>query len=427
MSIKHKLSLLGVFCATFILNEGFSQSSSSTYSSFGIGDFNNSGLIYNQAMGGLGISYGSGFNVNLVNPALAVKNTAFNFQAAFNYSRISATSDVQKQQLDGGGLNYVAMSLPVAPGKWAVGLGLNQISSVNYNLSATSAVENSDLLSVNNIQGDGGITEAYLQTGFQLFKNFNVGIHGSYVFGSTIRTNQLVLTDEASGPVGVSTEYYERLTLSDVAVKGGIHYLQNIGNEKYLNFGAIYHIFGNIKGVEYAKVADLGQASDPNSNGDILSDNVSGSITLPNKLGYGVSFEKINKFVIGLEAQHQNFSEYRNFNGGSDDLQDAFKVGLGAQFVPNIYSMDNLLDRITFRAGMEYEKTPYYISGKSINDIGINFGGSIPMNNLSMMNIALKYGSRGNTENGLVRENYFKISLGISINDNTWFYKRVFE
>lgn len=427
MSIKNKLYFLSVFCATFILNEGFSQSSSSTYSSLGIGDFNNSGLTHNQAMGGLGISYGNGFNVNLVNPALSVKNSAFNFQAAFNYSRISATSESQSEQLDGGGLNYVTMSLPVAPGKWTIGLGLNQISSVNYNLSASSAVENSDLMSLNTIQGDGGITEAYIQTGFELFKNFNLGIHGSYIFGSTIRSNQLVLSDEELGPVGASTEYYERLTLSDIAIKGGAHYLQKIGDQKYLNFGAIYHLFGDINGVEFAKVADLGEASNPDTPGDILSDNKKGSIFLPNKLGYGVSYEKINKFVIGLEVQHQDFSEYKSFNGSEGELQNSYKVGLGGQFVPNIYSIDNLLDRITYRAGLEYEQTPYIINGNSINDIGINFGGSIPMNNLSLMNLALKLGSRGTTNNGLVRENYFKVSVGISINDNTWFYKRVFE
>src|SRR5690554_3428356 len=143
MLIKNKLYLVGAFCAIFIFNDAFSQSSSSTYSSLGLGDFNNSGLTQNQAMGGLGISYGNGFNVNLVNPALSVKNTAFNFQAAFNYSRISATSETQTETLDGGGLNYVTMSLPVSPGKWTVGLGLNQISAVNYNLSAASEVENS--------------------------------------------------------------------------------------------------------------------------------------------------------------------------------------------------------------------------------------------------------------------------------------------
>ncbi len=427
MSIKNKLQFLAVFSATFILNESFSQSSSSTYSSLGIGDFNNSGLTHNQAMGGLGISYGTGFNVNLMNPALSVKNSAFNFQAAFNYSRIAASSEVQTEQLDGGGLSYVTLSLPVAPGKWTMGLGLNQISSVNYNLSATREVENSDLSSLNNIQGNGGITEAYLQTGFRLLKNLNVGIHGSYIFGSTIRTNQLVLSDDELGPVGVSTEYYERLTLSDVAVKGGVHYLQKIGDEKFLNFGAIYHIFGDINGVEYAKVADLGQASDPDAPGDILSDNIKGAVFLPNKLGYGISYERMNKFVVGVEFQQQDFSEYRSFNGTGGDLQNSYKVGLGGQFVPNIYSMDNVFERITYRAGFEYEQTPYNIGGVSINDFGINFGGSIPMNNLSLMNLAMKFGTRGGSGNGLVRENYFKVSLGFSINDNTWFYKRVFE
>lgn len=427
MLIKNKLNLIGAFCAILICNDAFSQSSSSTYSSLGLGDFNNSGLTHNQAMGGLGISYGNGFNVNLVNPALSVKNSAFNFQAAFNYSRITAVSENQTEKLDGGGLNYVTMSLPVSPGKWTVGLGLNQISSVNYNLTASSEVQNSDLMALNSIQGDGGITEAYVQTGFELFRNLKLGVHGSYVFGSTIRTNQVVLSDEDQGTVGVSTEYYERLSLSDLALKGGLHYLVKIGDQKNLNFGAIYHIFGDTKGVEYAKVADLGQASNPDAPGDILSDNKKGSIFLPNKLGYGLSYEKINKFVVGLEAQHQQFSTYRAFNGSVGDLRDYFKAGLGVQFVPDIYSMDNLLDRITYRAGIEYEKTPYIIDGTGIDDIGINIGGSVPMTSLSLLNFAAKFGTRGGTGNGLIRENYFKISLGISINDNTWFYKRVFE
>src|SRR5690606_27427774 len=145
--------------------------------------------------------------------------------------------------------------------------------------------------------------------GFQLFRNFNVGVHGSYVFGSTIRTNQLMLSDAELNPVGVSTEYYERLSLSDVAVKGGVHYLQKIGDQKYLNFGAIYHIFGNIKGTEYAKVADFGQVSDPEAPWDILSNDVKGSIVLPNKLGYGITYKRINKLAIGLEVQHQDFRE----------------------------------------------------------------------------------------------------------------------
>jgi hypothetical protein len=43
------------------------------------------------------------------------------------------------------------------------------------------------------------------------------------------------------------------------------------------------------------------------------------------------------------------------------------------------------------------------------------------------LNLALKAGTRGTINDGLVRENYIKVSLGLSINDNSWFYKKVFE
>ena len=62
-----------------------------------------------------------------------------------------------------------------------------------------------------------------------------------------------------------------------------------------------------------------------------------------------------------------------------------------------------------------------------VNDFGINFGTSIPVNNLSLVNMAMKVGRRGTADNGLIREAYFNFTLGFSLNDNSWFYKRVFE
>jgi hypothetical protein len=67
------------------------------------------------------------------------------------------------------------------------------------------------------------------------------------------------------------------------------------------------------------------------------------------------------------------------------------------------------------------------VANTQIDDLGINFGGSLPINSLSLVNFAVKFGRRGTTDNGLIRENYVNFSLGFSLNDNTWFYKRVFE
>jgi len=306
-------------------------------------------------------------------------------------------------------------------------MGLGQISSVNYSILVKGQVTNSDLSSINRVEGEGGISEAYLSYGFVLAKNLSLGIHGSYLFGSTIRTNQLALLNPDEAEFGFQTEYYERLTVSDVTYKAGLHYYFKAGSKSNIHVGATYHAFGNINGKEFAKIADFGQASRPDTDGDVLSNNEKGTIFIPSNLGYGISYEKINKFVIGLEAQMQNFSQYRSFAGVQGELGDTYRVALGGQIVPNFSMASNVFKRSTIRFGVEYQQTPFILNQTQITDIGINFGASVPINSLSLMNFAFKFGSRGTLNNNLIKEDYFGLTLGFSLNDNTWFYKRVFE
>jgi hypothetical protein len=168
-----------VLCTFIIFSKAYPQSSSSTYSALGLGEFNYSGLTQNQGMGGLGISFGTGWGVNYMNPALSTRNTIFNFQAALNYKRINVTSSSDKETIDGGGISYVALSFPVKSGKRTLGLGLSEISSVNYSILVSGEVANSDFNSINRVQGEGGISEAYLSYGFVLAKNLSLGVNGS--------------------------------------------------------------------------------------------------------------------------------------------------------------------------------------------------------------------------------------------------------
>ncbi|WP_373495819.1 hypothetical protein [Aquiflexum sp.] len=427
MSITNRFKLLGAICTFFIYTNAYPQSSASTYSALGLGEFNNSGFTQNQGMGGLGISFGTGWGINYMNPALSTRNTIFNFQTAFRYQRLDVASANENQTVDGGGLSYIGISLPINSGKSSIGLGVNQVTSVNYSILVNGQVTNSDLTSLNRIDGEGGISEAYLSTGFVVAKNLSLGVQGSYLFGSTIRTNQLTLLNEENRPIGASSEFYERLTVGDVTFKAGLHYYFKMGSKSNLHLGAIYHAYGAISGKEFAKVAEFGQASRPDTEGDIISNNEAGTVFIPKKIGYGVTYEKINKFVIGLEAQMQEFSQYRSFGGNLGELGDSYRVAFGGQITPDYSAVDNLFKRSTYRIGVEYEQTPYIVNQTHITDLGINFGGSVPINNLSLMNFAVKVGSRGTIDNGLIRENYLSFSLGFSLNDNTWFYKRVFE
>jgi hypothetical protein len=427
MLSKIKLKLLGVACTLFLFSEATAQSSASTYSALGIGEFNYSGLTQNQGMGGLGISYGTGWNVNVVNPALTTYNTIFNFQAALNYKSIKANNGSETSDVDGGGLSYVAMSLPWKSGKVTMGMGLNQITSVNYRLQIESQVENAELRANNFIQGDGGISEAYLNMGVRVAKNFSLGLHGSYIFGSTIRNNVLTLLNDNDNQVGNTTQYYERLTVSDIGFKAGAHYLVKLSDKHNLHIGAIYQNLGEVNGKAFAKLAALGQASDPDSDGDLIANDEKGSIYIPNRVGFGFTYEKMNKFALGLEGQYQDFNKFRSFFGESLSLREAFKLGLGFQIVPDYLALDSYLKRTAYRFGVEYQQTPYYLNQTNINDIGINFGASFPVNQLSLVNFAMKVGQRGTTDNGLIQERYVNFTFGFSLNDNSWFYKRVFE
>ncbi|MDR7128676.1 hypothetical protein J2X69_001008 [Algoriphagus sp. 4150] len=423
---KIRLQLLGVLCTFFLFTEAQAQSSASTYSALGIGEFNYSGITNNQAMGGLGISFGSAWNPNVVNPALSTKNTIFNFEAALNYKQISANNGTESSDIDGGGISYFAFSLPVKVNKMTVGLGLNQITSVNYRLLIESEVSNADIQAFNFIEGDGGISDAYLSVGYVVTKNLSLGLQGSYLFGSTIRTDQLSLFDE-NGPVGITTEYYERLTVSDFGIKGGAYYFVPLNEKSKLHLGAIYQHLGDVNGKAFAKLSSIGQASRPDSDGDLISNDEPGSINIPDRYGFGVSYEKNNKYVIGLEGQYQDFKKYRSLLDDPLQLREAIKVGLGFQITPDYLAIDNALKRGTYRLGLEYQQTPYYLNATNINDLGINFGASLPVNQLSLVNFAVKVGQRGTTDNGLIRENYVNFTLGLSLNDNSWFYKRVFE
>ena len=44
----------------------------------------------------------------------------------------------------------------------------------------------------------------------------------------------------------------------------------------------------------------------------------------------------------------------------------------------------------------------------------------------SMINVGLEYGQRGTIDNGLIKENFIRVRVGFTINDE-WFIKRVYD
>ena len=103
----------------------------------------------------------------------------------------------------------------------------------------------------------------------------------------------------------------------------------------------------------------------------------------------------------------------------------------GAQLTPNINAVSGYWSVVDYRLGANYTNTYLKINGTNINQYGISLGLGLPIPNerrgsYYKVNIAAEIGRRGTLDNSLVREGYFNLHIGFTINDK-WFQKYKFD
>lgn len=416
-------ALLGAFLFCTTLKAQYTQSS---YSAFGIGDVNWGGYSHNAGMGGFGISYSNRLFHNNLNPALTASNYEAIFQIGTSFDSRTYSNGNESYSSFTGGFKDFGFSLPIKYGKWNMALGLSPYTSVNYGIQQSSpGPDNSTQLS--QLKGKGGIDEAYMTHALRL-GNFLVGLKTSYLFGSIERDTEYLL----SGIQAVTfsnTVYNERRSFSDVTANIGLAYKMPLKERNFLNFGAFYNLEANVRSRNLTRF----ESQDINGNtfsSDTLKNNVDTEISIPQRIGFGISYEKSQRFAFGIDVQTQAWSKYIGESGQtSPDFGDAFRIAVGGELLPN-YEVSKAGARITYRFGLHYERTPYLVNSQEVNDFGINFGTSIPLNGfwgVSNLNLGATFGNRGNVTDGLIRENYLKLSVGFSLQDQTWFARQKYN
>jgi len=149
-------------------------------------------------------------------------------------------------------------------------------------------------------------------------------------------------------------------------------------------------------------------------------------VRIPTKTTLGVGIGEDLKWFLGAEYTFQELSTYRNDFFEVDNLtyNDASGFAIGGYFVPEYNSFTSYYKRITYRAGLRVSQTGLEINNEDINDFGITFGTGLPLGrDISNLNIGFEIGKRGTIDAGLIKENYFKVNIGLSLNDR-WFRKR---
>jgi len=414
------------FSILFLLSLNLSSYSqirlASPYSRFGIGDLNDNNNSWNLSMGGSSIAFRSPYHINYGNPAsyTAFDSLSFIFEGGFNMDIIKLTSNVQSENRNFASVGYLLFGMPVTKW-WRTSIGLVPFSNVGYNIASAGQVDKTNILRV--YSGSGGVNRFYWGNAFKILKNLSIGVNASYLFGSMNRESTILFPDSL---FFANYKFENHITMNDLYFNFGVQYTARLKNDLKMTIGGVYANQSKMaaKTDMLAKTFFFGGGGSEVVKDTIaFADNFGGNIVIPVMFGLGLSLDKSDKWTVGTDFKWQNWKKFRAFNL-SDSLVNSYSVSVGAEFVPDINSYSNYLKRIRYRLGFLYNRTYLQLFGKHLNEYAITVGFGAPVRGMkTALNVSLQVGSRGTTEANLIRETYFRFTIGFSIYEK-WFVKR---
>jgi hypothetical protein len=407
-----------------VTTQASAQVTHSPFSRFGVGENYGSALANTQGMAGIGVSQPQIWYVNNQNPALLVFNSLATFQVGLIGETKTVSSSSASEKYKGGNMNYLVTAFPVKPGKWTTSLGLMPYSSVKYDFKYISGIDGKPGTTATAAEsGSGGLTQLFWSNGVRLAPDFSIGLKASYIFGSIDKIYKS--TPNVAGALTSGVEGKNFVKDFNFSVGGSYSKDSIWGNEYRLSIGAVYGFGADLRSKISNKYPLL------TTRGDTLAytraPGIKGTLHLPPSLTGGLSFGKNNKWFIATEFNYQDWSGFSDPDPNNDDrsLKESWRAAFGGEFTPDPFASEGFIKRITYRVGISQEQLPYLINNNTVTDRGINFGFSLPAGR-SSLDLAFKLGKRGNKTMTTLEENYFRVFLGITFNDQ-WFIKRKFD
>jgi hypothetical protein len=395
----------------------------SPYTRFGLGALVENGMDPRiTGMGGLYYGMRGASLINTANPAsyTAFDSVSFVFDGGIFGMVTQLQTSKQTNQGDYISLSHLMFGFPIVKW-WRTSLGILPFSYVGYDIYSTVSQEGmTDVEYV--YQGSGGLSQLYWGNAFLIGKKLSVGFNMKYLFGSIIRSRGISFPDSIEmkntyirgsirpsdiyGEIGV--QYKASLPKGLFMVVGGAFGPQVDINSKASTLATTY--FGDINSVQF---------SYDTVNSTL---NEKGSFVLPIRTGAGVTIGKEGKWLAGVDFLWQNWEKF-TYYGKSDSLVNRWNVAIGGEYTPDARSATSYFQRISYRMGGHYGKTPLYLKEKHLDEYGISFGLGLPIKkSKSTVNLSMSLGKRGTLVNGLISEKFIRFTVGVNVFEN-WFLK----
>ena len=412
-----KKGLVIVLLWTCIAGMYAQNNTSSPYTRYGYGGLMDAGFGQNKSMGGISYGLRASKFTNPGNPAsfTAIDSLNFRFEAAAGL-KFSSYKDANGQQTKtNGNLEYLAFQFPVK--KWlGISAGLQPYSVVGYDFLSkemqSSTIQDGSLETTYLYRGSGGITQVYLGTAVNLLPNLSLGASLNFNFGTIKHLSNVSFGNKAYYPTTQESE----IRVASFAGLFGVQYTLLLPKEQKVTFGAIFQPKSGFGGNAEQTIITTDTVKIPSNN----------DFDLPWTLGTGFVYHLSEKLLAGFDYKYQAWSDVRYF--GEKPFTDRNKFSLGVEYQPNGNSK-NYFNRVYYRAGANYSNSYAKVNGKDINEYGLSAGLGLPLKrglNPTVLNLVFEYGNIGSTAHDLIKEQYFKFTLNMTINER-WFMTRKFE
>lgn len=426
-----RLLLISVFFVQAVAAQNLTKS---PYSSIGIGDLAYSANATQVAMGRLSQGLSKPFELNYQNPASygSLMQTCYEAGGIMSMGKLS--SNAGSSDFNNGSFGYLSLGFPVSKKlKWGAAFGLLPFSSVGYNVS--SPVVTPDFTATQDVSGRGGLSRFYVGTGIRVFKGLSVGVNGSYLYGQV--KNSLLLNIPAQYNRFNIVEDRDRY-LGDLYFEYGAQYKidsiaifsksKNRNNYYNLTLGATVTPASKISATDDYTVRSLGVGRIQGTPKDTIvhDGNREGTIQFPLIFKAGFTLEKPDRWTIGMDVMYSGWSNYEAF-GYKDSLKNNVVLRGGLSFIPKYDNYKNYFSRIEYRLGGFVDNGNIVAKGTDIISYGVSAGMGLPLGrNKSRINLAAEYFVRGSQKNGLIKEEYFRFTIGFTICD-TWFQRYKYD
>lgn len=416
--------LISVLVLLFCSHQAFAGSGS-LYSRFGVGELQYSMTPQANGMGGAGIALANPFYINRDNPAMlaGISQVKLNGDLFFNtYSAKTSGASVTQSM---GGFNGVGIAIPV----WqlAISSGLYPYSRLDYEQVETGKITTGTGTSTDytfTYTGVGGLNMVPLSVGYAPLQDeklgtVRLGFSYNFMFGTFERTvkNRYTSTDFAS------SDYTDRDHLSGQTLTFGLGYETKKGlfaKEDQLSLGLAYTTSCNLSAERRATVS-------ASTGTDTVSTLNNQGVRLPAKIAFGLAYRPNSNVTVACDVVSQKWSELKYLNDDVSYRRDALRIALGAELLPTTERRAPYWKKIAYRAGFYSNQTYLKFGSDEINETGVTLGFGLPFaQDASRLDLAFDYGLRGTTSNDLIKENVFRVRIGLTIGEQ-WFLQRTIE